>query len=1545
MRHLNLRYTRALISHVGLAVMLLIMLLPGQSIHPTAAQVMNGPGFASAQSCLLGQDTFASTRFANTIYTGSGSSVAGPSDPALLGFTAGSAYKLADLGSSSRPGLNSPITNGVGSVYGLAYDDGSVSGIRRLFAAAFLKRTVAFGPGSTGGIYEYRFDTGTWRQAATVSNSWSGPGRAATDTTDAVMLSQVGKQSLGDIEISPDGRTLYVMNLSLRRIERFDISGPNPVYTGAIDIPLEVISSSAAVRADLRPFALEFFPEPRLDLGGPLLTVGVVDSAERSPGGGQNWIYPRAYVLSYALGSGQWQLALSQDLNTPALATRHVGSYFLDAWQAVNGFDKMSGWNPWRSARSQLPVVVVNGIASVHYPQPLLTDIEFNRDGQAMYLGLRDRLGDQVFQRTPPVGELTGAAQGDVLAYRLVGNSWQLQGSGPADFFADNTHTYPGAPAGVPAHIENMMGAMATSPQGAGPNLSEQMVGNALFGSSTSGMRFYSNSGGSYQAQLPLTTATDASGGKASALGDVELLCSYAFVGGRIWQDTNNNGLQDIGEPPLPGITLELLQGSRASDPPLASVITGADGRYLFAVPANTAFNIRLAANSRASLANQGWRLTAANIGGNDRIDSDIVARYGYIEFAGVNYGHIGGGSTGAAIAMPMRESGGLDGGESHFYDLGLTRFQPTGELGDRVWNDLNRNGLQDSGEPGIAGVPVTLRPDPNSMALLPGTFPQTVYTDASGAYYFRNIAPGFYTVTIAPPTGYSATLRDAESNTRDDRDSDTDATSGYSSPLVELGDPPQHFNRNIDFGLVGSLPDVSVEKSGPSQVLPNQSFSYSISYANTGTTAAADVQLVDTLPAGLTYLSASPAPAGVSGRTLRWNLGTLNPGSQGSITLNVRAPASIGAATSQPITNQVIITTSSPGDNPGNNNSSSTGSIVRPELRISKAAPSSALVGDEFSYRLTYANDGAIAATNVSLEDPLPPGLRFLRFIQNPAGACSYSEAARRLTCGFVQLGPGVTGEIAFAVRSEPEAANTVLNTATISTVTAGDDPTNNSASATTAIEFPDPGVAIAITPVPFPVGSSGAIAIGYQNHGTGVARAASLSIDLPDSPFSLDNLPAGCSFDPALRKASCALGDLAATVSGTLNLPLSIPANYPVDSFSATATISSLTPERPATLVDNTAGASVPIIRPNVYVDASGPDKIVGQGSVFWYVVDYGNIHWRNPALTRTAEHVRLRATLPPDVEFVEASVEPSGQSGQELSWDLGTLNPQVTGRITLVVQTKVPAGAGLEFIAEITTDTPGDDPADNIDTVLTDVVQPPAAVPPGTGRLRLAIHSDLDPRSGDSSPLNAVYLSEGRQIAWPTGEVLDFTPQLAELRFDDDTLPFPYEYRARAIGWSIAGFDVNGHTYSPGAADARGRFGCRPGMLPAAAPRLLTGCTYAYLGGDSFEALRSPVSLREDQLESQAHVYWTQPPAPPMRDDVYLYTVDPLEPARISVQVEIEVWIVNAYPGEIDGITLPEIPVLPIPDPERQLVAETFDVTLLVPRSIVGPGSISR
>jgi choice-of-anchor A domain-containing protein/uncharacterized repeat protein (TIGR01451 family) len=90
--------------------------------------------------------------------------------------------------------------------------------------------------------------------------------------------------------------------------------------------------------------------------------------------------------------------------------------------------------------------------------------------------------------------------------------------------------------------------------------------------------------------------------------------------------------------------------------------------------------------------------------------------------------------------------------------------------LGDKVWLDADKDGIQDSGESGVANVTVKLYDCGDNLI-------STTTTDASGNYLFDELNPGGYYVKFELPTGYVFTTKDAGSD--DALDSDADLSSG----------------------------------------------------------------------------------------------------------------------------------------------------------------------------------------------------------------------------------------------------------------------------------------------------------------------------------------------------------------------------------------------------------------------------------------------------------------------------------------------------------------------------------------------------------------------------------------------------------------------------------------------------------------------------------------------------------------------------------------------------------------------------------------------
>lgn len=213
-----------------------------------------------------------------------------------------------------------------------------------------------------------------------------------------------------------------------------------------------------------------------------------------------------------------------------------------------------------------------------------------------------------------------------------------------------------------------------------------------------------------------------------------------ASIGDFVWEDTNGNGIQDAGEPGLGGVTV-VLTGTDGNGLAVSlTTTTAANGAYTFnnLVPGTYKLTFTTPANYTA---------TAPDRGGNDAIDSDADQ------------------TTGMTVNEVL-----VSGENNTTYDAGF--FRPA-SLGNYTWEDTNANGIQDSGEPVISGVVVTL----SGTDGLGNAVAATTTTDASGLYLFNNLLPGTYKVTFTKPTGYSTTYADRGSD--DTRDSDADVTTG----------------------------------------------------------------------------------------------------------------------------------------------------------------------------------------------------------------------------------------------------------------------------------------------------------------------------------------------------------------------------------------------------------------------------------------------------------------------------------------------------------------------------------------------------------------------------------------------------------------------------------------------------------------------------------------------------------------------------------------------------------------------------------------------
>ncbi len=480
----------------------------------------------------------------------------------------------------------------VGAVWGNTWDKRS----NDIFTVAVLKRHSGTGDLGLSGIYRINYPEGG---SATVSeymelnacasvdvgtvNRPDLPANKNMESDDTEAYENAGKKGLGGLDISDDGTALWTINLSTKELIKIkirnattsalityaDAGTPDCNNITTFDIP-----EPCTPVGDTRPFGVKFYRDK--------VYIGLVCSGET------NDVTPSAHVYEFDpignSGAGTFTQVLTFGLG-----------YIKGCAQLSVG----CSWNAWDNTYK----FESDFSGEITYPQPILSDIEFDVDG-SMILGFMDRFGMQ--SGTENNWEVSGATQllsgnsgGDIrYAYNDNGtfviesdgdvkrqdgtvvrsgcnNSGVSDVTGGVEFYCGDIWE------DGSFHNETALGGLAFL-MGSG-----EVVTSAFDPTSQAfagGVEWLSNQDGSsnkgysvyYNANNP-----EEGFGKAVGIGDVELLCSTApiQVGNRVWADYNGNGIQDAGEEGISGITVNLYNPSGVK---IADTQTDSNGHYYF---------------------------------------------------------------------------------------------------------------------------------------------------------------------------------------------------------------------------------------------------------------------------------------------------------------------------------------------------------------------------------------------------------------------------------------------------------------------------------------------------------------------------------------------------------------------------------------------------------------------------------------------------------------------------------------------------------------------------------------------------------------------------------------------------------------------------------------------------------------------------------------------------------------------------------------------------------------------------------------------------
>jgi uncharacterized repeat protein (TIGR01451 family) len=375
----------------------------------------------------------------------------------------------------------------------------------------------------------------------------------------------------------------------------------------------------------------------------------------------------------------------------------------------------------------------------------------------------------------------------------------------------------------------------------------------------------------------------------------------------------------------------------------------------------------------------------------------------------------------------------------------------------------------------------------------------------------------------------------------------------------------------------VTAVADVSVTKTLSPPLVAGQNAVYTVMVTNSGPSDAANVQVTDPTPPGLTFVSNS----GACSTPYPCNLGTLTSGSSVTITTTYSVPASATGSVSNTAT--VSTTTSDP--NAANNSSTATSAITTSaDLQITKSFATPLVAGQNVTYTIAVKNFGPSDATSVTVTDPTPVGLTFV----SNSGACT---TAFPCSLGTLAASSIVTITSTYSVPSN--ASGTITNTATVSSATP--DPTaGNNSSTASAVVGQSADVSVTKTgPATATANSNVTYTITVVNGGPSDASSVSLG----------DPTPSGATFISASGACSsfpCSLGTMTAGQSKTVTAIFKVGTGTTVN----TATVTSGTPDpnsgnNSASVTTNT---SCPSSAPTPFFPADGATNVPVNSTLSW-------------------------------------------------------------------------------------------------------------------------------------------------------------------------------------------------------------------------------------------------------------------------------------------------------------------------------------------------------
>ena len=523
---------------------------------------------------------------------------------------------------------------------------------------------------------------------------------------------------------------------------------------------------------------------------------------------------------------------------------------------------------------------------------------------------------------------------------------------------------------------------------------------------------------------------------------------------------------------------------------------------------------------------------------------------------------------------------------------------------------------------------------------------------------------------------------------------------------------------------------DISVSKSGPAQATAGSNVTYTVSVFNGGpdavsTATTGNITLTDVIPAGMTFVSATPSagcttPAVGSGGTITCTITSL----AALASIDFMFVLNITAAPPPPpgtlFTN--IATASNPSDPNAENDSgvavTSTPPPPMADMQVTKTGPAGAGPNTNVVYTIVVTNGGPDAASSVALSDPLPAGVP-----PSPMTFVSLTQSGTPMSCSTPS--GGSTGTVSCTAATYPAGGTTTFtltghippsatagatftNIASVSASTADPVPENNSSPTTVTVSTVDVSTAKQ-GPPNVNAGDLVSYALQIRNTGPDTAVNVTLTDVIPPNTtfvsFTQDTGPPATSISTpppnGTGTVTASFAVLGSLVSADFTLVIRAG-----DTTSIVNTVTGATDSFDTDHTNDSASSPTTVNpRANLGVNKTGP-ATAAAGTNVTYTLTVTN------AGASTAASVSLTDTLPANTTFVSLNQTggptftcntPAVGSGGTVTCTIASLAPNVPATFSLVVRLapSVAAGGSLTNTANGSATTVDPDPDNNAST----------------------------------------------------------------------------------------------------------------------------------------------------------------------------------------------------------------------------------------------------